>query len=156
MKLQINHFLIPYLALLAFIFGGVISSNGVLWYETLTQPSWSPSTDAIAFIWAALYGCAAWATLILWNTTHRDAHFRNIVGVFIVTVLINLIWSASFFIFHQLSSSLWWALALGASSLVLISMVYGRSKKAALLLLPYVVWVFFAAYLTHTVALLNP
>lgn len=155
MKLKLNHFLIPYLALLTFIFGGVISANGVVWYEALTLPSWSPSTALIALIWAVVYLCVAWAVLILWNATNRDAHFRKIVGMFAVTILVNLIWSASFFYFHQLTSSLWWALLLGACVLVLMVMTLSRSKKVALLLLPYAVWVFFAAYLTHVVALLN-
>jgi|CXWL01.1.fsa_nt_gi tryptophan-rich sensory protein len=156
MKLKINHFLIPYLVLLVFIFGGVISSNGVVWYESLQLPSWGPSTALTALIWAVVYTGVAWAVLVLWNTTVRDVYFGKIVGVFVVTILVNLIWSASFFFFHQLSSSLWWALLLGACALVLVTMIVLRSKKAALLLLPYTAWVFFAAYLTHTVALLNP
>lgn len=155
MKLKLNHFFIPYLALLAFFFASVISVSGVVWYESLSAPLWNPRTEVIALIWAVIYACVAWSALIIWNMTHRDAWFHRTVAMFVFVTIINILWGISFFALHQLSSSVWFAFVLGIAVLVLIALCVQRSVKAAFLLLPYAAWIFFAAYLTQAVAFLN-
>lgn len=153
--MKLDNFFIPYVVILAFIFLDVFASGGVGWYETLTLPSWHPAVALISVVWAAIYFCAGWSLLIVWNKTPRDTRTRYTAVGFTVGALLNLAWSVSFFSLHLLSFAPWFALLLGANALVLIGFIYTRSKKAALLLVPYAVWVFFAAYLTYSVFLLN-
>ncbi len=153
--MKLNHLAIPYLAVLAFMFGGIVNSGGIAWYHTLVLPSWNPSVDIIAIIWAAIYVLAAWSLLIVWNTILRDNRFVWIMGGFVVSVLLNLVWSVVFFHLHFLGAAVWSALVLGVAVLLLMILIYPRSPKAALLLVPYTVWVFFAAYLNYVVMLLN-
>lgn len=153
--MKLNHLAIPYLAVLAFMFGGIVNSGGIAWYHTLVLPSWNPSVDIIAIIWAAIYVLAAWSLLIVWNTILRDKRFVWIMGGFVVSVLLNLVWSVVFFHLHFLGAAVWSALVLGVAVLLLMILIYPRSPKAALLLVPYTVWVFFAAYLNYVVMLLN-
>ncbi|MBY0110440.1 tryptophan-rich sensory protein [Patescibacteria group bacterium] len=153
--MKINHLLIPYLALLIVIFGSVITGGGVAWYQTLALPVWHPSETLIGAIWIAIYIGAAWSLLVVWNTMPRDARFKWIMGGFTLSTLINLVWSVVFFHLHVLPAAVWCAVVLGISMLGLIALIFPKSKKAALLLLPYTVWVFYAAYLNYTVYLLN-
>lgn len=153
--MKLNHLLIPYLALLAFLVGGMIVSLGVPWYESLVLPPWHPSANVIALIWAVIYLCAAWSFLIIWNTTKRDREMKLIIGSFSFLTLVNLAWSVVFFYLHSFLGSVWCALVLGLSVLVLIALILRRSERAALLLAPYALWVFFAAYLNYVVMLLN-
>lgn len=154
--MKLNHLLIPYLAILAFMFGGIINSGGIAWYHTLTLPAWNPPAGIIALIWAIIYTFAAWSLLIVWNKTQHDTRFSWSIGGFVATTLVNLVWSLVFFQFHQLMLATWCALLLGLLTLVLIALVYPRSPKAALLLVPYMAWIFFATYLTYVVSTLNP
>lgn len=153
--MKLNHLFIPYLALLAFLLGGIVTSGGVTWYRTLSLPLWHPSEALITFIWAAIYALAAWSLLIVWNKTGHDKRHRVILGGFIGSLILNLLWSLAFFGAHQFGASVFLALLLGAFVLSLMALIYPRSKKAAILLLPYVAWVLFAAYLTAEVMGLN-
>jgi translocator protein len=155
MKLKLNHLAIPYLALLAFLFGGMVISTGIPWYEGLVLPSWHPSPSLIAFVWAVIYVCAAWSLLIVWNQPERGMQFKKIMGGYICATGINLIWSIAFFHLHLFAPSVWFAFVLGLTALVLMHFILPQSKKAALLLAPYVLWVFFASYLTYVVMVLN-
>lgn len=153
--MKLNHLAIPYLAVLAFMFGGILNSGGIAWYQTLTLPAWNPSAGMIVFIWAVIYVLAAWSLLIVWNAIPRDKRFAWIMGGYVVSVLLNLIWSVVFFHLHLLGAAVGSALILGVAVLALMVLIYPRSPKASLLLLPYTIWVFFAAYLNYTVMLLN-
>lgn len=154
--MKLNHLAIPYVATLAFMFGGILNSGGVAWYHTLVLPAWNPSAGVIAFIWAVIYVLAAWSLLILWNKTTHDTRFRWIMGGFALSTLVNLAWSIVFFHLHLFVAAVWCALLLGVLTFGLAMLIYPKSSKAALLLAPYIVWVFFATYLNYAVALLNP
>ncbi len=154
--MKLNHLFIPYLALLAFIFGGIFTSGGLHWYASLTLPPWHLSNALISLIWAVIYLLAAWSLLIVWNAPDRDARVRSIVIGFGLCTLLNLAWSITFFYFHSFPGSVTLALILGVSVAILSFLIYPRSMKAALMLVPYIVWVFFAAYLNYMVWALNP
>jgi translocator protein len=154
--MKVNHFLIPYLAALVFIFGSIAGSEGVAWYQSLVLPSWAPSEGLIAFIWALIYVCISYAALIIWNQDHRDRRFKAAMVLFALSGAANLLWSVVFFALHDFLASAAAALVL-AAFLVSISVLYWkRSKKAALLILPFIVWVLFAAYFNYVLGLLNP
>lgn len=154
--MKVNHLFIPYLALLAFMFGSILISGGLEWYEALTLPPWNPPSGVIALIWAIIYVCAAWSLLIVWNTAAHDARFGWIMGGFGFSTLVNLLWSVLFFHFHLFEQSVWCSLVLGILVLALAMLIYPHSRRAAFLLLPYIAWVFFATYLTNVVGALNP
>ncbi|HWH07424.1 MAG TPA: TspO/MBR family protein [Candidatus Paceibacterota bacterium] len=154
--MKLSHIAIPYLATLAFIFGGILNSGGIDWYHTLSLPVWNPSAGVIAFIWAIIYVCAAWSLLIVWDKTPHDKKFQLIMAGYAFSTLINLAWSIVFFHLHMLGASVWCALVLGLSVLALMALISKRSPTATLLLVPYVLWVFFATYLNYVVSVLNP
>lgn len=153
--MKLNHIAIPYLAVLAFMFGSILANGGIAWYHTLTLPAWHLEEGVIALIWAVIYVCAAWSLLIVWNKTPHDKYFAWIMGGFALGTLVNLIWSIIFFHLHLFTPSVWCAGVLGSIVVILGLAIYPRSPKAALLLVPYAAWVFFAAYLNHVVSLLN-
>lgn len=153
--MKLNHLAIPYLAALAFMFGGILTNGGIEWYESLVLPEWSIPVGIIALIWAVIYIGAAWSLLILWNNTPHDNLFMWIMGVFSVSTLINIVWSILFFSLHLISASLWCALLLGSLVIILMILISFRSVKATWLLLPYVLWVYFAAYIQYVLSSLN-
>lgn len=153
--MKLNHLAIPYLALLAIIFGGILTSGGIAWYHTLTVPSWHPSEAVIALVWVLIYSAGAWSVLMVWNRLTHDARFRFLMTGYVLCLLLNLLWSVTFFTLHLLALSVGVALVLGVVGLGLIRMLYPRSTHAALLMVPYVAWVLYATYLTYIVFTLN-
>lgn len=154
-SMKLNHLAIPYLAIFVFIFGGMITNDGVGWYYTLLLPAWNPPTALVAVIWAVIYACAAVSLLLIWNSAPRNARFNWIIGGFVGSTLLNALWSILFFHFHLFPAAIWCAAVLGLSVLILAIVAYPVSRRAALLLVPYTLWVFFAAYLNYAVMLLN-
>lgn len=153
--LKLNHIAIPYLAALLFIFGSILGIEGIPWYQNLTLPPWAPSEGIVALIWALIYVGLSWAALILWNGPHRDRRFRVAVALFALAFLANLAWATLFFYFHLFTLSMLMALVLAVIIALMMGVVADRFPKAALLMAPFLLWVLFAAYFTHTLGLLN-
>jgi tryptophan-rich sensory protein len=97
-------------------------------------------------------GISAW---LVWRA-RGFARARVALAVFIVQLAVNAAWSWLFFVWHQ--GALAFADALLLCCLVGLNVVLFRqsSTLAALLLLPYLGWVAFAAALTWSVWRLNP
>lgn len=155
MNMKLNYLVIGYLALLALMFGGILTSGGMVWYQALVLPAWHPSEFVIALIWTSIYVCAGLSLGIVWNTFPVGAYRRLILGGFVVGAILNLLWSVIFFRLHLLTASSICALLLGIAALLLIGFLWLRARRAALLLVPYAAWVLFAAYLAYVVLTLN-
>lgn len=153
--MKLNHFLIPYLGVLGLMFISILTSGGIAWYESLILPAWHPSLYIIAVIWTGIYLCLIWSLLIVWNKGSRDARFTLTIAGFIALASINVVWCALFFNLHLIELSIVAGLSLALIASILSFLMLSRSKKAALLLLPYVLWVLFGTYLTYIVSLLN-
>lgn len=154
-SMKLNHLAIPYLAIFVFIFGGILTNEGVAWYYSLSLPVWNPPTALVAVIWAIIYFCAAASLLLIWNTLPRNSRFNWLLGGFVFSTVLNAIWSILFFHFHLILAAVVCAVMLEISVLALICLTYTVSRKAALLLIPYTLWVLFAIGLQYAVLVLN-
>lgn len=153
--MKLNYLLIPYIAILGFLFGGILASGGIEWYHTLILPFWHPSDLFIAMVWVIIYVTGAWSLLIAWNKTEHDSEFPWVMAGYIFCLVLNLVWSVTFFQLHMIEAAVWSGFILGICVLLLAILLMMRAPKAALLLVPYIVWVFFASYLNHLVQMLN-
>lgn len=132
--------------------GAVASVNAASYYGSLAQPSWAPPSWLFGPVWSVLYllmGIAAW---LVW----RRGGWSNApvaLGLFIVQLALNALWSWLFFAWHQGALAfvdivvLWLAI-------VATTIAFWRQRPlAGVLLLPYLAWVSFAAVLgLHRVA----
>lgn len=153
--MKLNHLAIPYLAIFVFIFGGIITNEGVAWYYSLALPVWNPPTVLVAVMWAVIYFCAAASLLLIWNTLPRNSRFYWILSGFVFSTVLNAVWSILFFHFHLMFAAIVCAAILELSVFALMALTFTASKKAAFLLIPYFTWVLFAMYLQYTVLTLN-
>lgn len=154
--LKLNHLAIPYLALLAFLFGGILSADGLVWYRTLALPAWAPTEGLIAFIWGVIYICLSGAALRVWNDERRDHHFRSVIALLVLALAANLSWAVLFFHLHLFVESFYAALVLAAFLAIAFGILLYRDRRAAVLVAPMLAWVLFAAYFIHMLGLLNP
>jgi translocator protein len=126
------------------------------WYRQLTMPSWKPPDALFGPAWTVIFACAALAAAQGWRTLTRPAARFALCGFFALNAGLNVLWSVLFFRLHQLH---WAVLEVGLlwlSIVVLMFALWRGSRLASWLLLPYLLWVSYAALLNMSVARLNP
>lgn len=124
------------------------------WYKDLKKPSLIPPNEIFGPVWTVLYILIGIALYIVWNRSEgeeRKLAFR----VFAVQLLLNMLWSVLFFGLQSPALASLEIIVLWLAILANIH-VFGRiSRWAGVLLIPYLLWTSFAAYLTFCVWLLN-
>lgn len=157
MKLKPNYFVIPLLVLLISVLGSYFTSQGMMsgFYDSLDLPALAPPGGVIGAVWTILYILTAAAALIVWNTFPRDKVFNRVIWLFAINGVLNLMWSYIFFVREFIRLAIVDAAAMGITVLLLIYLIYPRSKWTAVLLLPYLVWVIFATYLNYLIWIYN-
>ena len=153
--MKLNYIIIPLYAWLVAFVGSRLTMAGMQWYRSITLPSWTPPGVVIGMVWTVLFILGTCAALIVWNRSERGPGFNAIMLLFILNGIINFTWSYLFFYRHLIFAALLDAVALLLSVLGLIFLIRPRSLTAALLLLPYALWVSFAIYLNYVIYRLN-
>ena len=147
---------VPLLVLLGSIAGRMAGAGeGNRWFDALDKPAFMPPGWLFGAAWTLLYILLGLALAMLLHA--RGARWRGpAIALFLLQLLANYFWSPLFFALHQPG----WALALIgvmiALAVVLIVLLWWIRRVAALLLLPYLAWLCFAAALNASILSLNP
>jgi tryptophan-rich sensory protein len=126
------------------------------WYDALRKPSWTPPSAIFGPVWTVLYLLMALAAWLVWRA--RDARREDVevaIGCFVFQLALNAAWSWLFFGLHQTGLAFTEILALW---LVIAATVVGFwkvNRAAALLMIPYLLWVSFAAALNGAIHRMN-
>lgn len=125
------------------------------WYPTLAKPSFTPPNWLFGPVWILLYALMGIALYLVWQRAQEGLEVRKALVVFFVQLLLNVLWS---FIFFGLQSPFWALieiLVLWLFILATIAIFWKISRAASVLLVPYSVWVTYAAALTYALWRLN-
>jgi translocator protein len=125
------------------------------WYKSLKQPDWAPPDWAFGVIWTVIFALTAGAAVSGWRSAPSQRAAETLVGLFAFNGFLNLLWSFLFFKMHRPDWALMEVGLLWLSILLLIIVTVRYAKTAALLLLPYLIWVGTAAALNYQVVMLN-
>lgn len=124
------------------------------WYRHLRKPRWNPPSWLFGPVWTALYVLIAIAGALLWR--RRDERGASgALALWGVQTALNHAWSPLFFGWRRLGLAALEVSALWASIVATILSARRVSSKAALLLVPYLAWVTFAAALNVRIWALN-
>lgn len=126
------------------------------WYRALVQPAWKPPDTWFGPAWTLIFGLAAWAGTRVWLRAERPQARRQLIAAFGLNGVLNVLWSWIFFRWRSPDWALAEVVLLWLSILLLIRATARVDRLAALLLLPYLGWVTFAAALNLAVVRLNP
>jgi benzodiazapine receptor len=140
--------------LLVLAVGGWTTTVGA-WYEDLRKPSWSPPNWVFGPAWTLILALAAWSGVLAWTSAADTPSQLLIVVLFGINVALHMLWSPLFFAFKRPDWALIEVAFLWLSIAVLMLGVGQFSALAVWLLLPYLLWVAFAAYLNLTIVRLN-
>lgn len=141
------------LAVLVGGLGGAATDIGP-WYFDLQKPSWQPPDWLFGPVWTTIYLLTAIAGVRAWRLGNAGQR-RVFIAALALNVVLNLLWSVLFFTVKRPDFALIEIVPLWLSVLLLMLVVRRYSVLSSLLLLPYLAWVGFAAYLNWTIVQLN-
>ena len=140
---------------LAAALGSLATATGVdTWYQTLDRPAWTPPDWVFAPVWTLLYALMAVAAWLVW----RQRGFSGAtlaLSLFLVQLALNVAWS---FILFGMGAITWAAVEIFVLMLAIAATTiafWWISTPAALLLVPYLVWVIYAVALNVAIARMN-
>lgn len=133
----------------------IISMNGMLVFNEVMKPALTPPNIVFPIAWTILYTLMGIASFLVFKSNAHKGKIDNALILYGIQLLINFLWSIFFFNFKWYLFSFIWLILLWITILITIIKFYKISKAAAYLLIPYIIWVTFAGYLTLGVYLLN-
>ena len=135
--------------------GAVASIEASSFYAQLVRPNWAPPASAFGPVWSVLYLLMGIAVWLVWR--ERSAvHLGAALKLFFIQLCANALWSWLFFAWHNGAFAFAEVSILIALILATVIVFWRISRLAAVLMLPYLVWVSFASALTWSVWQSNP
>ncbi len=132
-----------------------ISRNGFKDFGSLNQPPLSPPAILFPIVWTILYLVMGYSLYLVLTSGAGTAVIAPAVLLFGMQLFFNFFWSIWFFNFSLYFFAFGWLLVMWALIFAMIVAFYKASPLAALINIPYLLWVTFAGYLNIGVALLN-
>ena len=138
---------------LAGILGSVFTVSSVsTWYVTLEKPFFNPPSWVFGPVWTALYLLMGISLYLVWTNRHRT---RKALSIFAVQLALNTLWSILFFGLRSPLTAFIEIVLLWVAIILSIIYFYRISRPAAYLLIPYLLWVSFAAVLNLSIVFIN-
>ena len=135
--------------------GAVASAGAGAFYEQLVRPGWAPPGWLFAPVWAVLYALMGVAAWLVWRVRGFEEGGAAL-ALFIVQLGANALWTWVFFVWHQGAFAFAEVILLWCLIVATAASFRRLNALAAVLLLPYLAWVTFAAALTFSTWRLNP
>ncbi len=134
---------------------GYLSNSGVSpWYAALDKPAWTPPPWVFGPVWTTLYALLGVAAWLVWSRTGQRLD-APAIRLFLVQLALNFAWSFLFFSLQQPGLALVEILVLWVSIAVTILVFSRTSTVASALLIPYLLWVSYAAALNAAIVRAN-
>lgn len=133
---------------------GIATGSSVsTWYSTIQRPSWTPPDGVFAPVWSALYASMGVA---LWLACRaKPAEAAVPVVVYAAQLGLNLLWSVLFFGLRRPDLAFAEIVLLWCAILATVVVFWRTTSWAGVLLLPYLLWVTFAAVLNGAIWRMN-
>jgi len=124
------------------------------WYKTLNKPFFTPPNWIFSPVWISLFILMGISLFFVWRRTDHPK-FKIAFIFFFVQLILNILWSVAFFGLKSPLLGLVDIVLLWVAILLTIQHFFKVSKFAGALLLPYLLWVTFAALLNFSLWFLN-
>lgn len=122
-------------------------------YSSLTLPPLAPPSIVFPIVWTILYILMGISCYLIVTSNRFDT--KQALSFYALQLLLNFLWSPIFFHFQRYGIAFVILLFLILIVFLMIKSFYPISPLAAILQLPYFIWLMFAAYLNLGIILLN-
>lgn len=138
------------------IIGSFFTSSSVSgWYAGIVRPAFNPPSWLFGPVWTILFVLMGISVFLVWKNGLERKDVRIAIYIFLVQLVLNTLWSIIFFGLKNPGGAFVEIIFLWISILFSIFAFAKVSKTAAWLLVPYILWVSFAAYLNYSIWSLN-
>lgn len=141
--------------------GSMVTTDNVDgWYASADKAPWTPPNEVFGPTWSALYVIMGIASWLVWRT-YRTREVRRPLTVYGIQLVLNGLWTPVFFgLYPSLGATALWLACVIMAALIVALLATIRSFKsvssvAAWLLVPYVLWLVYAATLNVYAAIFN-
>lgn len=135
------------------------------WYASVAKVPWNPPDAVFGPAWSVLYVMIAAVGFLIWRAGYagqgKPNRARRVLQIYAVQLVLNGLWTPIFFGGYPLVGEPAWWLALGVIIALIATVVQltraaaRHSSLAAWLLVPYLLWLLFAASLNAGIIVLN-
>ena len=140
------------LPFLASAIGSLFTASSVSsWYVTLIKPSFNPPSWVFGPVWTLLYLLMGISLYLVWIKKFDKTAFT----FFGIQLVLNALWSILFFGLKSPLFAFIEIIFLWVAILVTMIFFYKINRISAYLLVPYILWVSFAAILNFAIFILN-
>lgn len=148
-------------AIIAIVLVNLVGASGVLvtnpdsaWFQSLTLPWFYPPPALFGIVWTLLFTLLGVAVYLVYRSpAGRDRSIA--LTAFVIQMVFNVAWSPAFFALESPGLGLAVIVPLIGLIMVTIAAFDRVDRRAAGLLVPYLLWVGFATVLNGTIYLLN-
>lgn len=149
--------LIAVLVCLGIGFIGSIATQASVdtWFVALDKPSFNPPSWVFAPVWTLLYVLMGVAAGMVWSRGFHHLWVKTALYHFGFQLILNAGWSIAFFGYQSPLAGLIIIIALIVLVLITFKWFKIVSTTAAYLLIPYILWIGFAAALNFEIWRLN-
>ncbi|BBM84272.1 TspO/MBR family protein [Candidatus Uabimicrobium amorphum] len=124
------------------------------WYQQLNKPTWTPPNWLFGPVWTLLYFSIAVSGFMVWRKIEKEQRLKAYLP-FAAHLILNAIWSYLFFGINEVGFAFAEICVLWITILINIVMFAKIFRPAAFILIPYALWVAFAAALNFAIVSMN-
>lgn len=154
-KFRIGLYVFSLVALTAWICKYFVHFGLVPFYDLLDVPEATPDKHYFAYIWNGLYVLLFFSFYIALMKFQTLEQFYDLNTLFVTSLFVQILWTFSFFYLQMTVVAAIVIVLLDLLSVMLIHTLWGISRAATWLFMPYVIWLFFATYLNISIVFLN-
>ena len=134
--------------------GALASFQAQSFYGLLSQPAWAPPPWLFGPVWTLLYAMMAVSAWLVWRQRINKSVVLPLC-CYIVQLTVNGLWSWFFFGQQWIGVALVDLLLLVLLVVIAMVLFFRSNRKAGFLLIPYLLWISFAAALNFQIWILN-
>ena len=136
--------------------GAVISGGSSdPWYNALNKPFLTPPDIVFGLVWPVLFILTAAGALIVLDRAGSFERAVSPLGLYYAMLVFNAAWSFAFFGLNDLPLALGILVALWLLIVAMMQDFWRFAPLAALLQIPYLIWISFAGYLNGFILFAN-
>lgn len=125
------------------------------WYQALEKPFFAPPSYVFGFVWGILYVLIFVAFILLVFEVYKKRVSKELIYIFILNMIGNLMFTPVQFGLKNNFLAFLVIMYVVATLIIFQKKIKGLSKTIYYLMLPYLIWVSFAAILQLTITVMN-
>lgn len=154
MKRVVPYLLFVLLCLVAGYISSLLQASSLeVWYPMLVKSPFTPPPAVFPVVWTILYLLMGVVAAMVWN--NPSIYSRLLFTLFFSQLLLNIVWSFCFFYMQSPLMGLVVILVLLMLALMYVAACFVVSRLCGWLMMPYMLWLVFAAYLNASIAISN-